>query len=216
MQLDLSGEEIVREVVRIVLEKEKQFNPVLIPVGVSNRHVHLSEPDVEKLFGTGYKLHVMKKLSQPGHYAAEETVTLVGPKGAINKVRVLGPPRPHTQVEILLSDRFALGVGEIPIRDSGSLGESPCLSIVGPNGAITNCDAVFAAWRHIHMNTSQGRELGIKDGDVFQVEFNGDRSLVFNKVKVRLHDNFIAEIHLDVDEANAANMKNGDLVKLIF
>jgi putative phosphotransacetylase len=216
VQLNLNHEEIAREVVRIILEKHNKFKNVMIPVGVSNRHVHLSEPDVEKLFGPGYKLHVMKKLSQPGHYAAEETVTLVGPKGAINKVRVLGPPRPHTQVEILLSDRFTLGIGEVPIRDSGVLGESPCLSIVGPKGAITNCNAVFAAWRHIHMSTSQGKELGIKDGDIFSVEFDGDRSLVFNKVKVRLHDNFIAEIHLDVDEANAANMKNGDLVRLIF
>ncbi|MEL7565336.1 MAG: phosphate propanoyltransferase [Dehalobacterium sp.] len=216
MQLDLNQEEIAREVVKIVLEKQKQFKPIMIPVGISNRHVHLAEADVEKLFGSGHKLHVSKKLSQPGYYAAEETVTLVGPKGAVTKVRVLGPPRPNTQVEILLSDRFILGIEEAPIRDSGTLGDCPCLTIVGPNGAITNCTAVFAAWRHIHMNSSQGKDLGIKDGDIFTVEINGDRSLVFNKVKVRLNENFITEIHLDIDEANAGNLKNGDLVRLVL
>ncbi|WP_250645162.1 phosphate propanoyltransferase [Candidatus Formimonas warabiya] len=213
--MDLDQAVIVREIVRKVLEKQNQKNPVWIPVGISNRHVHLSEQDVETLFGKGHQLHVGRELSQPGYYAAEETVTLVGPKGVLSKVRVLGPPRPHTQVEILLSDGYTLGI-QPPIQESGLVAGTPCLTIVGPQGAVTQCRGVMAAWRHIHMNSRQARVLGIQDGDFVKVQTQGDRSVTLHQVKVRVDEKFVTEVHLDVEEGNAAGLKNGDQVELFL
>lgn len=186
-----------------------------IPVGVSNRHVHLCREDMDALFGEGSELTEYRELTQKGYYAAKETVTIVGPKGAINKVRLLGPLRKNTQIEVLSSDRYALGI-EPPVKESGTQTVSPTITIVGPKGTVINNMGGMVAWRHIHMNTEEANQLGIKDGDYVKVKTKGDRELVFSNVKVRLGDAFRTELHLDSDEASAAGIKNGELVEIIM
>jgi len=187
---------------------------IQVPVGVSNRHVHLTKEDLETLFGTGYQLTVKKDLSQPGQFAAEETVDLIGPKRSIPKVRILGPVRPQTQVEISLTDSFTLGV-TAPVRDSGNLEGTPGIIIEGPKGRIEIEEGVIVAQRHLHLHDSEAEELGLKDQDYVQAKAEGIRSLIFNRVLVRVGPNYQKDLHLDIDEANAAGLKNGDLVTII-
>lgn len=184
-----------------------------IPVGVSNRHLHLSKKDLEALFGPGYELKIMKDLRQPGQYAAEETVTLVGPKGEIDKVRVLGPVRPATQVEVSQTDAVKLGI-KAPVRESGDLKGSPALKIRGPQGEVEVAETAILAWRHIHMHTSEAEQLGLKDRDMVSVHIPGDRAVTLHNVIVRVRPDFALEFHVDTDEANACGLKNGDLVEI--
>ncbi len=186
-----------------------------VPVGISNRHVHLSQGDLEKLFGQGHQLTNIKDLSQPGQFAADETVTLVGPKGVIQRVRVLGPVRSKTQVEISRTDAFALGVRP-PVRDSGDLNDSAGLvTIVGPKGAVTLSEGVILAKRHIHMTPADAEAFGVKDKDIVKVRCGGDRGLIFDQVLVRVREDFALDCHLDTDEANAAMLNNGDEVEVL-
>lgn len=185
----------------------------LVPAGVSNRHVHLSREDMEVLFGKGYELQLMKGLYQKTDFAAKETVVVAGPKGAISKVRVLGPLRAHTQVELLISDGFTLGITP-PIRDSGSREPSPSVTLIGPKGSVTLNSGVLAAWRHLHLGTADAQKLGVKEGDRVQIRVRGDRGLTMDNVKIRVGD-FIPELHIDVDEANAAQIKTGDQLEVI-
>ncbi|HHT49404.1 MAG TPA: phosphate propanoyltransferase [Firmicutes bacterium] len=185
-----------------------------VPVGVSNRHVHLTTEDLETLFGAGYQLTVKKDLSQPGQFAAEETVDLIGPKRSIPKVRILGPVRPQTQVEISLTDSFTLGIAA-PIRDSGNLKDTPGLIIEGPKGRIELKEGVIIAQRHLHLHDSEAEELGLQDQDYVQAKAEGIRGLVFDQVLVRVGPKYKKDLHLDIDEANAAGLKNGDLVTII-
>lgn len=186
----------------------------LFPVGISNRHVHLSQEHVEVLFGTGAKLTHFKDLSQPGQYACQETVTLVGPKGVLEKVRVLGPVRKSSQVEIALSDCFKLGI-KAPIRDSGDLHGSASLTMVGPKGSVTIAEGAIIASRHIHMHTSDAARLDLKDGQRVSVRAHGPRSVTYAEVLVRVSDKYSLEMHVDMDEANAVGLKNGDIVELL-
>lgn len=229
MEIELNKKELDDLIKKIVLQskdsgfiKDMRFEPdvdkeryLLIPVGISNRHVHLCREDVDILFGKGYNITPLKELSQKGYYAAKETVTIAGPKGAINKVRLLGPLRDNTQIELLSSDRFVLGI-ELPVRESGSQGLSPTLTIVGPKGAVINNMGGMIAWRHIHMNTKDALILGLKDGDFVKVQTLGDREVIFSNVKVRLGEKFETELHLDSDEANAVDIRNGEKVKIIL
>lgn len=185
-----------------------------VPVGVSNRHVHLSKEDLETLFGTGYQLTLKKDLSQPGQFAAEETVDLIGPKRSIPKVRILGPVRPQTQVEVSLTDSFTLGI-TAPVRDSGNLKDSPGIIIEGPKGRIEIKEGVIVAQRHLHLHDSEAEELGLKDQDYVQAKVEGIRGLIFDQVLVRVGPKYKKDLHLDIDEANAAGLKNGDLVTII-
>lgn len=186
-----------------------------VPVGISNRHVHLSEEDLATLFGPGYGLTVAKDLSQTGQYAAEETVTLVGPKGVLQRVRVLGPVRSKTQVEISRTDAFALGV-KPPVRDSGELVDSPGIVVVGPAGCVKLSEGVVLAKRHIHMTPAEAEKFGLKDKDYVKVAVTeGPRPLTFDNVLVRVREDFVLELHLDTDEANAACLNNGQEVDLI-
>ncbi|HOP73919.1 MAG TPA: phosphate propanoyltransferase [Bacillota bacterium] len=180
-----------------------------VPVGISNRHLHLSQEHLEILFGKGHELTPMKPLSQPGQYAAEEVVTLVGPKNKIAKVRVLGPVRPKTQVEISRTDSFILGVNP-PVRDSGALDGSAGIVLEGPAGSVTLDEGVIIAQRHIHLHTDEAAEMGLKDKDIVSVKFDGPRGVIFNNVLVRVSPNFAKDFHLDTDEANAAGLNNGD------
>ena len=185
-----------------------------VPVGVSNRHVHLTTEDLETLFGAGYQLTVKKDLSQPGQFAAEETVDLIGPKRSIPKVRILGPVRPQTQVEISLTDSFTLGIAA-PIRDSGNLKDTPGLIIEGPKGRIELKEGVIIAQRHLHLHDSEAEELGLQDQDYVQAKAEGIRGLVFDQVLVRVGPKYKKDLHLDIDEANAAGLNHGDLVTSI-
>jgi len=186
-----------------------------IVVGVSNRHVHLSKEDLEVLFGKGYQLTPVKDLRQPGQFAAKETVTIVGPKGAIENVRVLGPIRKETQVEISRTDAFKLGLNP-PVRDSGDLDGTPGIVIVGPAGVVVKNKGVILAKRHIHMHPKDAQHYGVKDKDIVKVIVEkGERRLIFDDVLVRVREDFALEFHVDTDEANAAMLNNGDLVYIV-
>jgi putative phosphotransacetylase len=185
-----------------------------VVVGVSNRHVHISQEDLEKIFGAGYKLTKMKDLRQPGHYAANETVTIIGPKGKMDKIRILGPVRKETQVEISMSDAFKLGI-KAPVKESGKLDGTPGLTIVGPKGALEKDKGVIVAGRHIHMPKFIADIKGYKDGDMVTVETSGERKALLQNVLIRVGSNVVKEIHLDMDEANASGASNGAFVKII-
>lgn len=185
-----------------------------IPVGISNRHVHLSRQDIEALFGPGYVLTPYKPLKQPGQFAAQECVTVVGPKGTLSKVRVLGPAREVSQLEISRADCFALGV-KAPVRESGDLTGAGDALLSGPAGFVSLKEQVICAWRHIHMSPDDARRLNVVNGQKVSVRAPGERALVFDDVVVRVRDSFALELHIDTDEANAAGLKNNDAVSLI-
>lgn len=185
-----------------------------VPVGVSGRHVHLSPEHVEALFGSGHQLTVLKELSQPGQYAAEETVTLVGPRGTIERVRILGPARGATQVEISRTDGFKLGV-QAPVRLSGNIAGTPGIELVGPGGSIKIDEGVIIAARHIHMTPKDAQDAGVADGEIVKVRIGGDRALTFENVVIRVRDDFALDFHIDTDEANAAGLKTGDTADVI-
>jgi putative phosphotransacetylase len=185
-----------------------------VVVGVSNRHVHISQEDLEKIFGSGYKLTKMKDLRQPGHYAAEETVTIIGPKGKMDKIRILGPIRKETQVEVSMSDAFKIGI-KAPVKESGKLDGTPGLTIVGPKGSLEKDKGVIVAGRHIHMPKFIADIKGYKDGDMVTVETSGERKALLQNVLIRVGSNVVKEIHLDMDEANASGASNGAFVKII-
>jgi len=186
----------------------------MIPVGLSNKHLHLSKEHLDILFGEGYELTKFKDLSQPGQFAANEKVDVVGPKGTLKGIRVLGPTRKETQVEISLTDSFVLGVNP-PVRDSGDLIDSPGAKIVGPNGEVVIEKGIIAASRHIHMHTSDAEKFGVADKDVVSVRVGGKRGLVFENVIARVNPEYALELHLDIDEGNAAGLKNGATVELV-
>lgn len=186
----------------------------LVPVGVSNRHVHLSQADFEVLFGKGKTLTHFKDLKQPGQYAAKETIVLEGPKGQLEKVRILGPLRGTTQVELSVADSFVLGL-KIPVRESGKLKGSAPVKLIGPCGEVSLKEGAIAAFRHIHMPKSIADDKGYEDGQIVSVAFDGIRSITFNNVMLRVSDKYALEMHLDVEEANAAGIKNGDLLKIL-
>lgn len=185
-----------------------------VTIEVSARHLHLCLEDVEKLFGRGRKLTVMRELSQEGEFAANETVTLRGPKGVIDDVRVIGPTRDQTQVEISATDARALGI-KAPVRLSGDLKGTPGAELVGPKGAVDLQEGVIVAERHIHMNDQQAAELGLKDGDKVDVDVGGVRDLLFENVPVRVKPSYFLSFHIDTDEANAAWLSSGDEGKII-
>jgi putative phosphotransacetylase len=185
-----------------------------IPVGISARHVHVTREHLDILFGKGYQLTVKKDLSQPGQFACEEQVDLVTEKGSFKKVRILGPERKQTQVEISLTDSLKLGI-KPPVRDSGDLKGTPGLTIVGPKGEVKIEEGVVAACRHIHMTIADAAELGLKDKDIVKVAFGGERGLIFDNVLARVSDSYKLECHLDTDEGNAAKVSTGNTVELL-
>lgn len=187
-----------------------------IPVGVSNRHIHLTREHLDILFGKGYELTPLKDLSQPGQYACKEQLTLIGPSlRAIEGVRVLGPLRSASQVEISRTDSYTLKV-KPPVRESGKIEGSAPITIIGPKGTVTLKEGCILANRHIHMGIADGEKYGVHDGDYVAVEANGDgkRTLLYD-VQIRVSDKFKLEMHLDTDDANACGIGNGAMVKLI-
>jgi len=180
-----------------------------IPIGVSARHIHLSPEHIEALFGEGYELKELKPLSQPGQFAAEETVAVVGPKGRFDKVRILGPARGSTQLEISRTDSFALGI-DAPVRLSGHIEGTPGIAIVGPKGQVTVDKGVIVASRHIHLHPDDAERMNVKDKQVVSVRTGGERGITFANVVCRVSEHFALDMHIDTDEANAGGIKNGD------
>jgi putative phosphotransacetylase len=185
-----------------------------LPIALSNRHCHLDRTDIDTLFGKGYELTSIKELSQPNQFAAEETVELEGPKGTLKGVRVLGPTRSASQVELLASDCYKLGV-PVVIHESGKLDGTPGIKINGPKGSIELKQGVIVAARHIHMNVEEAKEYGVKDQEIVNVEVDGPRGLIFKEVLVRSGVTHSLEMHVDQEEGNAAGVKNGQMVRLI-
>jgi putative phosphotransacetylase len=185
-----------------------------VGTGVSNKHLHLSEGDLEALFGEGYKLTPFKELVQPGQYAAEEKVDIVGPKGAIKGLRIIGPTRPQTQVELSVTDARGIGLTP-PVVESGRLAGTPGIKIVGPKGEVDIDEGVMVALRHIHLNPEQAEEAGVKDHDIVDVATYGTRPLVFEDVVIRAGTAHEREFHVDTDEANAAGLASGDEVEIL-
>ncbi|KAF0118698.1 MAG: hypothetical protein FD149_504 [Rhodospirillaceae bacterium] len=186
----------------------KKPDQPLVPIEVSAHHVHLSHEHVVALFGPGHVLAPRSELSQPGQYACRETVTLIGSKGRVDNVRVLGPPRKETQVEIAMTEQFKLGIHP-PVRESGDLRNTPGVTLEGPAGRVTITHGVICAQRHIHMSPADALRFGLRDRYVVQVKVDGDRELIFGDVLVRVHPDYRLSLHLDTDEANAAGIVSG-------
>ena len=215
--MDAQYEELIRKIVKTVEQvrgdmSESATGP--IPLGISNRHIHLSQQDIEALFGTGYQLTNMKELVQPGQYACKETLTVCGPKGAIEKVRVLGPARKQTQVEILMGDTFKLGVkGEV--RMSGVLDGTPGVTLVGPKGSVQIPEGVIVAKRHIHMSSADAARFGVQDGQIIDLECDGTRAGMLHDVVIRANDTSRLECHLDTEEANALGLNSNSKLRIV-
>jgi putative phosphotransacetylase len=185
-----------------------------IPVEVSARHLHLSVADLERLFGVGAKLTHYKDLSQPGQFACNEQVDLIGPKGTIAKVRVLGPTRPESQVEISITDARKLGV-EPFLRHSGDTKGTPGATLRGPKGEVVLDHGIIIALRHMHCDPANAATFGLKDKDVVSIRVGGARGVVFDQVLARVHKDFALSVHVDTDEGNAAALEPGAVGELM-
>ena len=202
--------EKIKEVVLEVIREEE----LLVPIGVSNRHMHVTREDMDILFGKGCNLTKFKDLKQPGQYAAKETVKIFTQKGSIENVRILGPLRDKTQIEISITDSYKLGL-RIPVRESGKLEGSSSIIIEGPKGRVEKSEGVIAALRHIHMPLSIANLYGFKDKEVVDVEVGEVRRTVLKNVLLRVSDKYALEMHLDTDEANSCGVKNGDMARIL-
>ena len=203
---------LVRKVMDGMQEKGKDEG---IPIGVSNRHIHLTQADVDTLFGEGYELTKIKDLKQPGQYACRETLTIVGPSmRPIEGVRVLGPVRRASQVEISRTDSFQLKV-KPPVRESGDIGGSAGITIIGPRGIVTLPEGCIIANRHIHMGLADAAQYGVVDGDYVTVDATGEKRTRWYDVQVRVSPDFVLEMHVDTDDANAAGIGNGSTVTIV-
>ncbi len=184
--------------------------PAAIPIAVSARHIHLTQASVEALFGAGHQLTPRNELSQPGQFACEETLTVIGPKRSLEKVRVLGPTRSKNQVEISRTDEFWLGV-DAPVRRSGDVANSPGVTLQGPAGSLTLQEGLICAARHIHMTPADAQAFGVSSGDMVEVRVDSEgRDLVFGDVLIRVSPHYALEMHVDTDEANAAELSRND------
>lgn len=196
-----------------ILESVQHYENFRIPIGVSNRHVHVNRADLDRLYGKDYALTHKSELGQPGQFAANETVTLQGPKGTFEHVRILGPVRSQSQVEISKTDSFRLGV-KAPITLSGHLQGTPGITLIGPRGTVDLPCGVIIAKRHIHMTPAQAAARHLKDGQIVDVETFGERRGILGDVIIRVSDTAGLEMHIDVDEANACSLSNHDYVMI--
>ncbi|ACA44950.1 phosphate propanoyltransferase [Clostridium botulinum] len=210
------------EVLKLLLEavKGKELNNAVnrnsseVPVGISNRHIHLSQKDLDSLFGENYGLTKIKDLSQPGQYACKEVVTICGPKGAIEKIRILGPVRSKTQVEVLAGDCIKLGAVS-HVKLSGDLNRTSPITIVGPKGSVQLEEGLIVAQRHIHMTPEDAQNLGVHDGEIVSIKFEDLRGGIYNNVAVRANDASSLECHLDIEEANAMGINSKSKVTIV-
>jgi acetate kinase len=205
---------IALETARVLAEAEESIAPALpIPVAVSAHHVHLTQDAVEQLFGAGHSLEVRNALTQPGTWAAEEAVDVVGPRGELARLRVLGPCRTANQIEVAETEAFKLGI-DVPLRLSGDTRGTPVVTLRGPAGSVRT-EGLIVAKRHIHMSPQDAQARGLAHGDLVEVAVNSDgRDLVFRDVAIRVDPNFVTEMHIDTDEANAAGIKGSGSAEL--
>ncbi|MBN2007849.1 phosphate propanoyltransferase [candidate division KSB1 bacterium] len=202
---------IVDEVVRSLTGSSKPLQPghdlPVIPLGVSNRHCHITQATLEKLFGVGTQLKKYRDLYQPGEFAAEQMVTIIGSKmRAIQNVRILGPIRNYDQIELSLTDAITIGIHP-PVRNSGDLKGAAPLTWVGPKGSVYFEECAIIANRHVHFSTEVAQQFGVEAGDFIKVRIGGIKGTVFENVLVRVKDGWKMQIHLDTDDANAANVR---------
>jgi acetate kinase len=206
------GRMIARQTIRALgyqgAAQVSQSRARAIPVEVSAHHVHLSREHIDALFGAGYELTVRAELSQPGQYACEEMLDLIGPRGRVERVRILGPQRGRTQVEIAMTEEFKLGI-RAPIRPSGDLAGSPGITLEGPRGTLYIPEGVICSARHIHIPPEDALALGLKDRDICMIRVEGERTLIFGDVLVRVNPDYRLAMHIDTDEANAASVRTG-------
>jgi acetate kinase len=190
------------------VEETRTLRSKPVPISVSAHHVHLSQPDFERLFGQGKTMNPRSDLSQPNQFACQETVNLIGPKGRVNRVRILGPSRKESQVEISRTEEFQLGI-DAPVRESGDLAGTPGITIEGETGRVELEKGVICAKRHIHMSPEDALGFGLRNRDVVRVGIRGERALIFGDVVIRIDPNFRLDMHIDTDEANAAEISVG-------
>ncbi|MGB4657597.1 MAG: phosphate propanoyltransferase [Mobilitalea sp.] len=208
--------ELVEQVTRLVIQNLEKFcaPKTDVPVSISARHLHLERNHVEILFGKGYHLTPLKPLSQPGQFAATETVDLIGPKGMISKVRILGPERPHTQVEVAMTDARSIGL-KPPVRTSGDTKGSLGITIRGPQGEITILEGVIITDRHIHMTPEDARNFNVQDGQKVNLLVHGDKGGILHNVSIRVSNKYSLDCHIDTDDANAFQIQPGQIVSII-
>lgn len=213
--MDSNSVELITRAVLKALEDQTDSKPrMTVPVGVSARHIHLTQEDVETLFGPGYRLTKKKDL-MGGQFAANEQCTIVGLKlRAIENVRILGPVRKVSQVEISATDARTLGVNA-PLRESGDVAGSAPVALAGPKGVLYLKEGCIVAARHIHMTPQEAGAAGLKDGDYVSVRMGNERGAVLDKVKIRVDPSFSLEMHIDTDEANACQVKQGDIAEIL-
>lgn len=211
--IDVLVNQIIEALGQISSDKTYKGNDD-IPVGVSNRHLHLSQSDMDVLFGKDYSFTPIKDLTQPGQFACKETVTICGPKGSLEKIRVLGPARSDTQVEILAGDTFKLGI-KAPVKMSGEVDGTPGITIIGPKGSVIKDKGVMVAQRHIHMTLKESEYYGVKDGQIVDIKIDGPRGGIISNVIVRANDSSALECHLDTEEANALGITSSSKIKIV-
>jgi len=205
---------ITRMVLEAIEQEKTEKSGFPVPVGVSARHLHLTQEHVDVLFGKGYQLTKKKEL-MGGQYATNEMVTIVGLKlRAIENVRILGPVRSRSQVEISATDAVRLGI-KAPVRESGNIAGSAPIAIVGPKGAVYLEEGCIIAMRHIHMSPQDAKAAGVSDGEIVSVKAENERGTVFNQVKIRVNDSFTLEMHIGTDEANASGISTGQTVTIM-
>lgn len=208
--MNISFDQLVEE----VAEKIKSSMQQTFEIEASGRHVHLSREDIDVLFGKGHELNPAKFLSQPGQFASRERVTLVGSKGALHNVIVLGPARSHTQAEISYTDSNILGV-KAPLRISGDIEGTPGIMIMNGSKHVLTDKGLIVAKRHVHVNDKDADKLGVKDKEIVQVEVMSERPLIFDDVAIRVSPQFETFMHIDYDEANACGLKKGTKGRII-
>ncbi|MCD3216250.1 phosphate propanoyltransferase [Clostridium botulinum C] len=212
-----SCEEVLKLLLEFIKESKSsnsKKSSLEIPVGISNRHVHLSQKDLYTLFGNNYRLVKIKDLSQPGQFASKETVTICGPKGAIEKVRILGPARSKTQVEVLNGDCIKLGVSQ-HVRLSGNTTKTSGITIIGPKGSVQIEEGVIVAQRHIHMTPEDAKTFGVHDGDIVSINLDTLRGGIYNNVIIRANDTSKLECHIDIEEANAMGINPKSKITIV-
>lgn len=209
-------ENIVREVVRKRLVPSASGTAPKLAVHASARHMHVSRADLDNLFGKGYELGVHRPLYQEGHYAAKETVTLIGPRSRlISNLRILGPIRDRSQVELAFTDAISLGLDDVPIRISGNIDDTPGAFIMGPAGMVELKEGVIRAAIHVHMNPGEAVYYGVKNGEVMKLRVGGDAGVTFNRVHVRVDPKVRLNVHMDTDEANACGLHLAREIELV-
>ena len=210
---DITQEQLVSLVTQAV-QAQLRLQDRQVPVGISMRHIHLSRREVDALFGRTYQLTPLRPLSQPGQFACQECLDVIGPKGVLHKVRVLGPERSAAQVELAQTDCRTIGV-HAPVRSSGSTDGTPGVLLQGPKGVLSLPQGVIIADRHLHMNPAQAAAFGLADGDIVRVRVDGGKPGILDGVLVRAGERYELDLHLDTDDANAFQLRQGQLVTVL-